>query len=171
MPLDDLAVPFAGAVCRHLALAGTQARSSSSRFLEACRKHNRGETTIDELRAQTVRHGFENVFDAFHVVGSGKIATPLLHHVLDVVVEVGERALPAEVADDVDERGTQPAPGRVVAAVHGWVARDVLGCYHRAHEDEGVLRVGALEHARDHRVDERLGQLGALGVDEQADGA
>lgn len=67
--LDELAVPFASHICEHLRLANKQGTSASSRFLDACRKVNSGEITNAQLTEQTVRFGFNNVIDAFHVVG------------------------------------------------------------------------------------------------------
>ena len=67
--LDDLAVPFARHVCEHLAIAPKQATSQSSRFLEACRKANKGELSDGALRDTTVALGFNNVIDAFHRLG------------------------------------------------------------------------------------------------------
>jgi hypothetical protein len=73
VPLTDLALPFARHVARHLKLADKQATSSSSRFLEACREFNRGNLTDEGLQEATVRLGFNNVIDAFHVVGSSEV--------------------------------------------------------------------------------------------------
>lgn len=72
--LEDLAVPFSKYVAEHLQLADKQTTSQSSRFLEACRGFNSGEINADELRTQTIRLGFNNVIDAFHIVG--KDSTP-----------------------------------------------------------------------------------------------
>jgi hypothetical protein len=71
--LETLAEPFARQVSRHLQLADRQATSPGSRFLDACRAFNRGELTLDKLKEETVRLGFVNVIDAFHVVGSGDV--------------------------------------------------------------------------------------------------
>ncbi len=73
--LDDLAVPYARALAAHLANADKQATSASSRFLDACRAFNRGELAEDRLREATVRLGFANVIDAFHVVNQGDVPT------------------------------------------------------------------------------------------------
>lgn len=70
--MDDLALPYARAVCEHLRLEDRQSTSSRSRFLDACRAHNRGESTEAELAEATARLGFENVIDAFHVSRSGQ---------------------------------------------------------------------------------------------------
>ena len=58
---------------------------------------------------------------------------------------------------------------RVVAAVDRRVGVDVLGRHRGAHEDQVVVGVGAPQDPRDHRVEERLGELGLRVVDEQAD--
>jgi len=71
--LEDLAVPFAAEVGRHLLLADKQATSRSSQFLDACRAANRGELSQAELTNQTVRLGFNNVLDAFHVVNRADV--------------------------------------------------------------------------------------------------
>jgi 5-methylcytosine-specific restriction endonuclease McrA len=66
--LDDLAVPFANEIARHLKLADKQGTSKSSPFLEACRAYNRQEISDDQLRSKTVQHGFKDVIGAFHMV-------------------------------------------------------------------------------------------------------
>jgi 5-methylcytosine-specific restriction endonuclease McrA len=71
--LEELAVPFSKHICNHLRLAAKQVTSSSSRFLDACRKFNAGETSEGELIATTTKLGFNNVIDAFHVVHDGEI--------------------------------------------------------------------------------------------------
>jgi len=71
--LEDLAVPFSGHIAEHLRLADKQATSRSSRFLEACRKLNREELGRSELIDTTVRLGFANVIDAFHVVNREEV--------------------------------------------------------------------------------------------------
>lgn len=52
---------------------GRQVISSSSPFLEVCRKFSKGEIEEDELLSQTVRLGFANVIDAFHNVNRAEI--------------------------------------------------------------------------------------------------
>jgi hypothetical protein len=71
--LEELAPPFARHLCDHLRRVDKQTTSPSSSFLEACRAFNRGELSQDELANSTVRLGFNNVIDAFHVVGAGPI--------------------------------------------------------------------------------------------------
>jgi hypothetical protein len=67
--LEDLAVPFSRNLCNHLRTAEKQGTSSSSKFLDACRKFNAGELTNNQLIEHTMRYGFNNVIDAFHVIG------------------------------------------------------------------------------------------------------
>ena len=71
--LEELARPFSRHLCAHLREADKQGTSRQSRFLEACRRANAGEITTEELVEQTVRLGFNNVIDAFHVVGQDEI--------------------------------------------------------------------------------------------------
>ena len=71
--LEELAVPFSRHVVEHIRLAPKQATSSSSRFLDACRRTASGETTTDELIGRTVSLGFNNVIDTFHIVNRGEI--------------------------------------------------------------------------------------------------
>jgi 5-methylcytosine-specific restriction endonuclease McrA len=69
MRLEELAKPFGLAVCRHLKLEDKQSTSATSSFLTECRRFNQGEIEEDKLIAATVSKGFNNVIDAFHVVG------------------------------------------------------------------------------------------------------
>lgn len=73
VPLTDLAVPFSRALTEHLKGCDRQATSRSSRYLDECRKFNRGELTPEQLSEATARLGFNNVIDAFHVVGGGPV--------------------------------------------------------------------------------------------------
>ena len=73
VPLTDLALPFALHICDHLKGCDKQATSRSSSFLDECRKFNRGEVDEARLAESTVRLGFVNVIDAFHVVGRGEV--------------------------------------------------------------------------------------------------
>ena len=65
--LDELAAPFSKHVCLHIKNAPKQATSPSSKFLDACKSHNKGETTQSDLITTTSRIGFNNVIDAFHM--------------------------------------------------------------------------------------------------------
>jgi hypothetical protein len=69
VPLDEIALPYALAICDHLKAAPKQATSASSQFLDDCRAFNAGELTQDQLRDAAVRRGFNNVVDAFHRLG------------------------------------------------------------------------------------------------------
>ncbi|WP_105259004.1 HNH endonuclease domain-containing protein [Pseudoalteromonas sp. T1lg88] len=71
--LDQLAVPFSQHLCEHLKHSPKQITSLSSKFLSACSSYNKDEINHDELIKQTVKLGFANVIDAFHVVNSGEI--------------------------------------------------------------------------------------------------
>ena len=70
--LEELAVPYSENICAHLKTADKQGTPRSSQFLEACRAYNKGETAYEQLIETTVRLGFNNVLDAFHVVGNSK---------------------------------------------------------------------------------------------------
>lgn len=73
LSLEGLAVPFSKHLCDHLQLAERQSTSRGSRFLDACRRANAGELNQTELVDQAVRLGFNNVIDAFHVVGRDEV--------------------------------------------------------------------------------------------------
>lgn len=73
VPLEDLAEPFSRHIIEHIGKAPKQATSSSSRFLDFCRKFSSGEINKDEMIGQTAKLGFNNVIDAFHVVNRGEI--------------------------------------------------------------------------------------------------
>lgn len=73
--LERLAVPFSQELCAHLQNVDTQSTSAGSRFIDACRHFNAGTITHDELVTATALLGFNNVIDAFHVVGSGDTNT------------------------------------------------------------------------------------------------
>ena len=72
--LEELAVPFSKHVVEHLSRADKQGTSSSSRFLDACRRYSRGKIEHSSLHEQTVSLGFQNVLDAFHVVNREPIS-------------------------------------------------------------------------------------------------
>jgi len=67
--LEELAIPFSEAVCRHLELQDKQTTARSSTFLDTLRSFNLGQIDAAEKIDATVRRGFVNVIDAFHVVG------------------------------------------------------------------------------------------------------
>lgn len=71
--LDDLALPYARALCQHLRSAPKQATSASSRFLDQCRAFNAGDVSETDLQGVTVQLGFNNVIDAFHRLGPADV--------------------------------------------------------------------------------------------------
>jgi 5-methylcytosine-specific restriction endonuclease McrA len=72
VPLPDLAVPYAAGLSEHLQVEDRQTTSAQSQFLDACRSRNRGELDNAKLAEVTVRLGFTNVIDAFHVSRGGQ---------------------------------------------------------------------------------------------------
>jgi hypothetical protein len=70
--LEDLAFPYAASICEHLLAEDRQSTSARSRFLDACRSHNRAELDAAQLNEVTVRLGFTNVIDAFHTSRGGE---------------------------------------------------------------------------------------------------
>lgn len=77
--LEDLAGPYALNICRHLKEADKQATSTTSKFLDVCRSFNLEKTTLEKLKEATVQLGFQNVIDAFHVVGSAEVTNRFTH--------------------------------------------------------------------------------------------
>jgi hypothetical protein len=73
--LEELAVPYTRHLTEHLKRADKQITSKGSQFLEICRNFNHGKKSRTELIDATVRLGFNNVIDAFHVVNNGPIPT------------------------------------------------------------------------------------------------
>jgi len=71
--MEQLAEPFSRHLCEHLKLEPKQITSKSSKFLSACNDFNTDQLSHDELIKQTVKLGFSNVIDAFHVVNNGEI--------------------------------------------------------------------------------------------------
>jgi hypothetical protein len=73
--MEELAVPYAYHLTEHLKKAEKQITSSRSQFLDACRKFNLqdGSVNQNQLVESAVRLGFDNVIDAFHVVNNAPI--------------------------------------------------------------------------------------------------
>lgn len=71
--LEELAPLYSAAICRHIREFTRQGTFQSSKFLSACEDYNGGKITKDELTHITVRQGFNNVIDAFHVVNHGEV--------------------------------------------------------------------------------------------------
>ena len=72
--IEQLAEPFSRHLCKHLHHSPKQITSKSSTFLTACSSYNYGSLSHEGLLSQTVKLGFNNVIDAFHIVNSGEIA-------------------------------------------------------------------------------------------------
>ena len=66
--LEELAAPYAQALCRHIREYDRQGTASSSVFLDACRDFCTKKITTETLIKQTVKYGFNNVLKAFHIV-------------------------------------------------------------------------------------------------------
>ena len=73
--LEELAPHFSQNIAKHLLNADRQSTSTRSKFLDACRDFNQGTINQSQLVDSTVQLGFNNVIDAFHVVGGGSIPT------------------------------------------------------------------------------------------------
>ena len=71
--LEELAEPFSRHLAEHLKHADKQITSRSSKFIEACKQFNTGQLSKQRLVDQTIKLGFNNVIDAFHVVNQGEI--------------------------------------------------------------------------------------------------
>jgi len=71
--LDKLSEPFSRHLCEHIASSDKQATSSKSQFLDSCREFIAGSISEPQLHSITMQKGFNNVIDAFHVVGKGDI--------------------------------------------------------------------------------------------------
>jgi len=72
VPLTELAVPYAARLCEHLQVEDRQSTAPQSRYLDACRSRNRGDLESAQLTEATVRLGFANVIDAFHISRGGQ---------------------------------------------------------------------------------------------------
>ena len=71
--MEQLAEPFSRHLCVHLQHSPKQITSKSSSYLSTCSSFNQGELNQDELINKTVKLGFTNVIDAFHIVNSGEV--------------------------------------------------------------------------------------------------
>jgi len=71
--LEELADPFSRHLCEHIAHSPRQVTSPGSQFLDACRSYNDGTSTHEALLQATVKNGFNNVIDAFHIVNNGTL--------------------------------------------------------------------------------------------------
>ena len=74
--LDELAIPFSNHLCEHLKQNEKQITSESSKFLETLKQFNNNEIEQDKKNETTVRLGFNNVIDAFHIVNGKPVPMP-----------------------------------------------------------------------------------------------
>ena len=89
LKLEDLAPTYSRHLSQHLQGANKQGTFKSSKFLDACRKSNTGEINASQLIEATVRYGFSNVIDAFHVVGQRE--TPQRFYIDERKINAGIR--------------------------------------------------------------------------------
>ena len=71
--LEELAPIYSRAICEHIKRNPKQGTFKNSKFLKSCEEFNKGLISQDALVDRTVKIGFNNVIDAFHVVNSGEI--------------------------------------------------------------------------------------------------
>lgn len=71
--LEDLAKPYATHLARHIKEVDVQSTSRSSKFLDTIRDYNLATVDESQLIDRTVKLGFSNVIDAFHVVNGADI--------------------------------------------------------------------------------------------------
>ena len=75
LKLTDLAPVYASKLVQHLKVSPKQITSRSSNYLDACRLHGIETPDQNKLIDETVKSGFNNVIDAFHVVGQDQLPT------------------------------------------------------------------------------------------------
>jgi hypothetical protein len=109
--LSELAVPYSRHLRAHLEREERQCTAPSSKFLDACRAYNAGEIGKQELVDRTVRLGFNNVLDAFHVVGGEEVAPSFFEEgeegrivLTDDLFELRERAQAESLRQEVEAR-------------------------------------------------------------------
>ena len=93
--LDDLAPHFAQLIADHLKVAPKQITTSNGKFIRACLQFNE-DGDLTKLVDATVSHGFANVIDAFHIVGSAPV-----HHAFYVDERKENRGI--RVTDEFDQ--------------------------------------------------------------------
>ena len=78
-----------------------------------------------------------------------------------------KRAFQPEIEHDVDQRVAQAVLARVVRAVGRRIGVDVLGGYRGPHEQAPVVEIRAVQDLARDRIEEGLGALRLLVVDQQ----
>jgi hypothetical protein len=150
--LEELAAPFARHICDHLQREDKQTTSQSSKFLDGCRRFNAGEMSPDELRAFTVREGFNNVIDAFHHVNRADLPSRFFtdertsgHRGIAITDELFELMAGGDLADLTAE---VEARWRLVETAWGLnISRNLI----RIERDEATQMFYAIDRSR--RVD------------------
>ena len=71
--LDELAPLFAHHICQHLQQNPKQGTAATSKFLTACQQFIQNNITEDQLIQQTIKLGFKDVINAFHIVNKREI--------------------------------------------------------------------------------------------------
>lgn len=112
--LKELAEPYSRYLREHVAKAPKQATSQSSRFIQACKDYDEGKISYDKLIGTTVSLGFNNVIDAFHVVGKKEIPVsfyekdyrPGVRRIIltDEVYKLLETPYPENFAEETESR-------------------------------------------------------------------
>lgn len=77
--LQDIAPSYVRGILEHLKQNDKQGNSKSSIFLEACRNFNDEKIDYEHLLNITLKHGFNNVVDAFHMI-NGSIVNDVFYH-------------------------------------------------------------------------------------------
>src|SRR6185295_7981356 len=77
-----------------------------------------------------------------------------------VAIQVAKGIAQAEIAQNPRNRCAQAIPGGVVAAIGGRIGIYVLGCQRRAHEQEIVVVIAAVEDATADGIEKALGKFG-----------
>lgn len=73
--LEDIAPSFATSIAGHLKASPKQITTQAGKFIKACEAYN-VDGDLSRLVDVTVAHGFANVIDAFHIVGSAPVHHP-----------------------------------------------------------------------------------------------
>jgi len=137
LKLEDLAPTYASHISRHLRESPKQTTSKSSKFLDACRDFNENGNK-DRLVMAALRGGFNNVIDAFHVVGSGPVE---LSFFIDERIQNSGIRITDEFAKIFESDQTRNLPHEVEARWNlveaAWnlgLSRDMVGIHHEASE-------------------------------------
>lgn len=81
--LEELSESFSKHILKHLRHNEKQITSNSSKFLDACKSYNNGELSKDGLINMTVKYGYVNVLDAFHIVNRNELPVKFFEKVTE----------------------------------------------------------------------------------------